>query len=259
MKKLLTILAYCLLIAMFSCTKPSGVEITEYFALPSHYDQLYVSDGMEITVTSGGDQIVVTGDENAVSTVKVECSGGRLRITRSDFSVFRLMKCKVELPYNEDLREVEATLYGSFETPYTMQAKKVKLTASSFADINVKYILTDDLTISASNNSDINADVDVNNLTELSLDHSDAEITGSTENLRLDLRGNSELKKRWGNGGYDFDCTYCYGNMNDSKAYLHCYDKLSVALANESALHFTGHPNYSESSWDETSSLVDEN
>lgn len=262
MKKLLTILVCGSLIAMFSCTKPSGVEVTEYFDVPSYYDQLYVSDGMEIIVTDKVDEIVITADENVMNTVKVECSGGKLRIYRKDFSVFRLMKGKVQLPYNENLREVEATMYATFETPYSFEFedRTVKLEASSYADISVKYIFAKNLTIKASNDSDIHADVDINNLVDLTLDNSDAELTGSTENLKLTMNDKSELIRHWGNGGYNFDCAYCYGSMyGKCKAYLHCYDDLAVKLSNESILYYTGDPDYDESEWDDTSALVCDN
>ena len=107
-----------MLIALFSCTKPSGVEVTQHFPITKNYYRLYISDGMKVTVTNQVDDIVITADENVMEKVKVHLSGGQLRIERKDFSAFRLMKAEVLLPYNEDLRDIEASMYASFTTSH---------------------------------------------------------------------------------------------------------------------------------------------
>ena len=253
-----TILFCCALLALFSCTKPSGVEVTQYYDVPGPYSRLYVGDGMNVTVSNDVEEIVITADENVMEKVKVHLSGGQLRIERKDFSAFRLMKAEVLLPYNEDLRDIEASMYASFTTSHGIEASDVSLTASSFSKVDINYIMANNLTINAENYSDVLADITVYNTTKLDLEHSDADITGSTENLRLKMTSNSELKKHWGNGGYyDFDCSYAYGSMSNScKAYFHCYEEIEIKLTNNSELHCTGNPYYDECEWDDTSAIV---
>ena len=99
MKRNLTLLSIFSLFLLFSCNKPSGVEVTKYFDAPESYSRLYVSDGMDVVVTDEVDQIVITADENVMEKVIVSYNNGLLSIHRTSFSIFGLQTAQVKLPF----------------------------------------------------------------------------------------------------------------------------------------------------------------
>lgn len=257
MKKTLTLTAICALIALFSCTKPSGVEVTEYFSVPDNYYSLYVSDGMEVTVTDQVDQVVITADENVMQKVKVTCKNGRLRIVRSDFSLYRLMKAEVLIPYNSHLHQLDVEMNSSFTTPYGLEGEEITIIGNYYSDIDIPYILTNKLSLKLEYHSDFEGDIDVMDHMDLIMSDSDAKLTGAAAELRLDMSSDSEIVEQWYNGYYAFECDYCYGTMNQKcKAHLHCNDEMAVVLTDNSFLHCTGEPIIDECEWDETSLII---
>lgn len=257
MKKLTCLLPCIILCFLFSCTKPSGVEITQHFPIEHDYYRLFISDGMEVTVTDDVDDIVITADENVMETIKVVNRNGELRITRTDFSIYRMMKADVLIPYNYKLRDLNVDMYSSFTSSYGLEGEEIKITADFHSDIEVNYILADHLKLNLEYYSDFEADLDVMDLLELSMSDSEADITGNTATLKLDMKSSSEIIEHWSGDGYAFACDYCYGTMHDNCiAYLHCYDEIAVELTENSFLHCTGEPYIDESSWDETSCIL---
>lgn len=257
MKKVLTLVSCCLFIALFSCTKPSGVEVTEYFSVPNNYYSLYVSDGMEVTVTNQVDEIVITADENVMQKVKVTCKNGTLRILRSDFSVYHLMKAKVLLPYNIHLHELDVESNSSFTSSYGLEGENIKIIANYFSEIDINYILADNLRMHLEFNSEFEGDLDVMRQMDLTMEDSDAKISGSAAILNLKMSDDSEIEEQWYNGGYSFECNECNGSMTkDCKAYLHCYDNVAMKLTNNSFLYCTGEPDLAGSDWDNTSGII---
>lgn len=257
MSKPIHLLSLCLLAALFSCTKPSGVEVTQHFSLSNSYYRLYLGDGMEVTVTESVDDIVITADENVMQKIKVECKNGSLRIYRSDFSLFRLMKAKVRIPYNPGLHELDVNSYSSFTSGYGLEGEDIKVTVCDFSDVDVDYILANNLKLKLDDNADFEGDLTVLDLLDLSIHRSDVDLTGDAASVHLSMSENSEIKKRWDNGGYAFACDYCYGTMTGKcEAYFHCYDRIAVDLTNNSFLHCTGEPYIDESTWDNTSCIT---
>jgi hypothetical protein len=257
MRKAPALLLCCLLITFFSCTKPSGVEVTEYFPAPSSYYSLYISDGMEVTVTNKVDEIVITADENVMEKVNVSCKNGRLRITRSDFSVYHLMTAKVLIPYNSYLHELDVESNSSFTSSYGLEGEDIKITANYYSDIDINYILADNLEMHLEFNSDFEGDLDVMRRMDLTMEDSDAKISGSADILYLKMSDGSEIKEQWYNGGYSFECNECNGTMTKNcKAYLHCYDNIAMLLTNNSFLYCTGEPDLEGSDWDNTSGII---
>lgn len=257
MRKAPALLLCCWLIAFFSCTKPSGVEVTEYFPAPSSYYSLYISDGMEVTVTNKVDEIVITADENVMEKVNVSCKNGRLRITRSDFSVYHLMTAKVLIPYNSYLHELDVESNSSFTSSYGLEGEDIKITANYYSDIDINYILADNLEMHLEFNSDFEGDLDVMRRMDLTMEDSDAIISGSADILYLKMSDGSEIKEQWYNGGYSFECNECNGTMTKNcKAYLHCYDNIAMLLTNNSFLYCTGEPDLEGSDWDNTSGII---
>lgn len=257
MRKTLTLLSCCLFIALFSCTKPSGVEITEYFPVPSSYYSLYISDGMEVTVSNQVNEIVITADENVMEKVKVSCKNGRLRITRSDFSVYHLMTAKVLIPYNSYLHELDVESNSSFTSSYGLEGDDIKITANYFSEVEINYILADNLNMHLEFNSEFEGDLDVMKRMDLNMEDSDAKISGSAAILYLKMSDDSEIEEQWYNGGYAFECDECNGTMTKKcKAYLHCYDNIAMKLTDNSFLYCTGEPNLAGSDWDNTSGII---
>ena len=257
MKKLLIATVICSLITLFSCTKPSGIEVTEHFTAPNNYYSLYISDGMDVVVTDEVSDIVITADENVMQKIKVTCKNGRLKITRKDFSVYRIMKAKVLIPYNSHLHELDVEMCSSFTSGYGLEGEDIKITANYHSEIDINYILANNLKLKLEYYSEFEGDVDVMDLTELTMSDSEAEIIGATTELYMNLKDNSELEEHLDHGAYAFECNVGYGTMSkECKAYLHCYDNLAVNLTNESFLYCTGEPNIDECDWDATSGII---
>ena len=256
-KKTLTLLSCCLLIALFSCTKPSGVEVTEHFPAPSSYYSLYISDGVDVTVSDRVDEIVITADENVMQKINVTCKSGRLRITRSDFSVYHLMKAKVLIPYNMYLHELDVESNSSFTSSYGLEGTDIKITANYYSEVDINYILADNLRMHLEFNSDFEGDLDVMKQMDLIMEDSDAKISGATAILNLKMSDDSEIDEEWYNGGYAFECNECNGTMTkDCKAYIHCYDNIAMRLTDNCFLYCTGEPDLQGSDWDNTSGII---
>lgn len=256
MKKSLTLLSLCTLFLLFSCTEPSGVEVTKYFDAPESYYHLYVGDGIDVVVSNKVDQIKITADENVMEKIIVSYSNGTLSIHRTSYSIFGLLTAQVLLPYNPNLHDVDVENCSSFTTTFGLEGETVNIEGSSQSIINVNYILADQLVIDLESSSKITADVDVFDKMDLFLDNSKADLTGSTIDLQLNMSSNAAIIKNWSSGGYEFACDYCYGSMNNSKAYLHCYDEIAVDLTFNSYLYCTGNPYIEESTWDDSSSII---
>ena len=258
MKKTLTLLSACMLIALFSCTKPSGVEVTQHFPITKNYYRLYISDGMKVTVTNQVDDIVITADENVMEKINVEFRNGDLKIYRRDFSIFRLMKAEVLIPYNYGLHDLDVESYSSFTSSYGIEGDDIKVTIKNFSDVDVNYIQANELKLNLDDNSDFVGDLSVMDFLDLYINRSDVELTGDATNVRLNMSENSEFIERWGSqGGYSFACDYCYGTMrHNCIAYFHCYDKIAVDLTDNSFLHCTGEPDIDDSTWDDTSCIM---
>lgn len=258
MRKPLTLLSLCSLIVLFSCTKPSGVEVTEHFPINSSYYKLYISDGMKVTVTNQVNDIVITADENVMEKINVECRNGQLKIYRRDISLIRVMKAEVLIPYNYGLHHLEVDSYSTFTSPFGIEGDEVKIIITDFSDVDVNYIQANELDLKLDNNSDFVGDLSVMDYLDLRINRSDVELTGDATNVHLTMSENSDFIERWGsNGGYSFECDYCYGTMTDNcKAYFHCFDKIAVALTDNCFLHCTGEPDIDESTWDNTSCII---
>lgn len=256
LKRNLPLLSLFTLFLLFSCTKPSGVEVTEYFDVPDNYYRLYVGDGMNVTVTDEVDQIVITADENVMKKVIVNYSNGTLKINRTDFSVFGLLTAEVQLPYNSKLHDIQVENSSKFISDFGIEGDIVKIEASSSGKLEINYILANQLKVMLESSSKLTADVDVFDKMDLFLDNSKADITGSTIDLHLKMDSNASILRHWSYGGYEFSCDYCYGTMHNSTAYLHCYDEIAVDLTFNSTLHCTGRPDIDDSTWDESSSIV---
>ena len=156
MKKFITLLNICTLMAFFGCTVPSGDYVTEHFPLSTGYYSIFVSDGMIVTVSDQVDDIVVSANEAVMEKMHVELKNGRLRIYRNDFSFTYPTKTHVTLPYDPDLKTIEVNMDSEFHTDYGIEADEVKVKL----DMDSKfygYILADELELIANNDSEIPA------------------------------------------------------------------------------------------------------
>ena len=260
MRNILTLLSVCSLIALFSCTTPSGDQVTKSFPLNGSYYDLYVSDGMIVTVTDEVDEIVITGDENVMEKLKVELKNGRLRIFRNDVSMVYLTTTEVLLPYDPALKKIEVRMDSEFHTNFPIDREEVKVTLDSRSKF-WGYILADELEMKAEDHSEINASFDVSDNIDLRIKESSrAYLDGYTNTVRLEMSDKSIIERQWNGDYYAFMCEYCYGTMDgDCEAYIDCDGEFALELTNGSVLYFTSDPDLGGCFVDETSDIFDGN
>ena len=257
MKKVIALLSICSLIALFSCTVPSGGYVTKHFPMNSGYYSLYVSDGMIVNISDQVDDIVISANEAVMEKMHVELRNGRLRIYRNDFSFTYPTKTQVTLPYDPDLKNIEVNMDSEFRTDYGIEADNVKVKL----DMDSKfygYILADNLDLIANNDSEIHCSYDVHDLMYVKLtDESHANLDGYADAVNLVMKDNSEIEPSWNGDYYSFSCDQCYGSMeNNCKAYIDCESRIAMTLTNNSFLYYTCVPDISESLIDNTSDFI---
>lgn len=257
MKKIITLLGICSLIALFSCTKISGVDVTEYFDVSSYYTKLEVSDGMIVTVTDEVDDIVITADEGVMQKIVVRFTGSTLQIHRTDISLVYLTHAEVLLPYNGDLRDIQIGYDSEFQTPYTIEGSNVKVKVDERSKFS-GYILADNLNMNVLNNSSVNSVFDVSEKFSLKIENSSkAELDGYAPTVNLVMNDHSTLERQWNGSHYAFMCDYCYGTMyGNCTAYIDCDSEIAMDVANYSILYYTSDPYLGESTVDDTSDFV---
>lgn len=258
MRKVFALLSLCSLIAFFSCTSPSGVEITEYFDADYYYYRLEVSDGMRVTVTDEVDEIVITADENIMAKIEVKFRSGTLRIYRRDFSVAYINTAEVLLPINPDLKEVKVS-YDSevnISPDYGVEADEVMVKVESRSKF-YGYILADKFDLDVADYSSAYIYFDVYSNMDLRIeDHSSCELDGYANTAHLVMKDHSELKKLWDNDLYAFMCDVCHGSMdNHCEAYIDAESEIEMDLTNYSFLYYTSDPYIDGSTIDETSNF----
>ena len=257
MKKTITLLSICLLIALFSCTMPTGEYVTEHFPMNSSYYSLFISDGMIVTISDDVDDIVITADEAVMQKMHVELNSGRLRIFRNDVSVAYPTKTTVKLPYDPALREITVNMGSEFRTDFGIESGNVKVKV----DMDSKfygYVLADNLDLIVNDNSEAICSYDVHDLMYVKLtDDAYANLDGYADAVNLIMEDDSEIEPSWNGNYYTFSCDYCYGTMdNNCKAYIDCESKIAMTLTNNSFLYYTCVPDVSESLIDETSDFI---
>ena len=259
MKKNIALLSICLLIAMFSCTVPSGEHVTEHFPLNSGYYSLYVSDGMIVNISDAVDDIVITTDEAVMQKMHVENNSGRLRIFRNDFSLAYPTKTTVTLPYDPSLKQIEVHMDSEFHahSEYGIEANEVKIKLDGDSKF-WGYVLADNLDLIVNNGSEAVCSYDVHDLMYVKLtDDSYADLDGYADAVNLIMEDNSEIEPGLNGDYYTFSCNYCYGTMNNNcKAYIDCESKIAMTLTNNSFLYYTCAPDVSESLIDDSSDFI---
>lgn len=261
MRKLLTLFSLCSLIALFSCTAPAGVDVTEHFDSDHYYYRLEVGDGMNVVVSDNVDDIVITADENVMAKIEVKFSSGTLKIRRKDFAMAYINTADVWIPYNPDLKEVKVSYDSEFHAlpEYGIQNPDGEVMVK--VDARSKfygYLLADEIVLDINDYS--YADIEFDAYSNMSLrmeDHSDADLEGYANTVQLVMRDHSELKKNWNHEFYAFMCNVCYGSMDEyCEAYIDCESEIDMDLTNYCYLYYTSDPYIGDSSIDGTSDFV---
>lgn len=255
MRKLITLFSLCSLIALFSCTSPSGVDVTEYFEADHSYYRLEVSDGMIVHITDNYDEIKITADENVMEKIEVKFSSGTLRIHRRDFSVAYINTAEVWIPYNPDLKQVKVTYDSEFHAfpDYGIQGDDVVVRVENRSKF-YGYILANNLDLDVNDYSLADISYDVYDNMDLRIeDHSDCELDGYANTVHLVMKDHSELKKLWNSNYYAFMCDMCYGTMDGyCEAYIDATE-IDMDLTNYCHIYYTSDPYIGESTIDDTS------
>ena len=109
--------------------------------------------------------------------------------------------------------------------------------------VNIELPTNPNLTVlDLSNASDIEGEVNAEELTINLANASDAKLTGHVGKLTLNLKNSSSIKKNIINKRYGLSCDECEVSMEDaSDAYIHCDGNIKInKLSDASDLHFTG-------------------
>lgn len=109
--------------------------------------------------------------------------------------------------------------------------------------VNIELPTNPNLTVlDLSNASDIEGEVNAEELTINLANASDAKLTGHIGKLTLNLKNASSIKKNIINKHYALSCDECEVSMEDaSDAYIHCDGNIKInKLSDASDLHFTG-------------------
>ena len=257
MKKLQILLSLVAFSLMMGCTTPSGVEVTQYFPINNNYINLYISDGMQVTVSDKVNEVVITGDESIMEKVKVESSSTNLRIYRKDIAIVYPTKTRVLIPYNECLRKVEVSMDSDFTTDYSLVSGEVTVNVDSRSKFN-GYIMADILNLKVVDNSEAYVTFDVHDLMNLKMSGSSiSNLDGDARIVKLDIQDNSSNENIWDSGHYTFSCDECQGTVKSNcQIYLDCVTEIAVDLSNYSFLHYTNNPYINGSEVDGTSGLI---
>ena len=96
--------------------------------------------------------------------------------------------------------------------------------------------------LNLSNASDIEGEVNAEELTINMANASDAKLTGHVGKLTLNLKNASSIKKNIINKHYALSCDECEVSMEDaSDAYIHCDGNSKInRISGASDLHYTG-------------------
>ena len=259
MKKTFTLTSLCALFFLFSCTVPSGVEVTEYFPVNSSYYSLYISDGMIVTVDDDVDEVIITADEKVMEKIKVENTTGTLRIFRRDVSLAYPTKTIVRIPYNPNLRDVEVGMDSEFHTDYGIGVPELNSkVVSEYRGKFDGYVIAKNLDLIVKDDAEAMCFFDVGNKLYLKIhDSSIAEIDGYANTIQLDMKNDSKMASRWNGDYYAAQCTYCDGALeNTCIAYIDCEEEIAVTLTNGSVLYYTSLPDISGTYLDDTSDIV---
>ena len=258
MRKLISLFTLCSLIALFSCTAPTGVDVTEHFDADHYYYKLDISDGMIVHVSDEIDDITITADENIMANIEVRFSSGTLRIHRKDFSMAYINTAEVWIPYNPDLKEVSVAYDSEFhaEPEYGIQLPdgKVKIKVDTRSDF-YGYLLADEIDMDITDYSYADVEFDAYSNIDLRMeDYSTADLKGYANTVRLVMKDHSELKRNWNHEFYAFMCNVCYGNMDSfCEAYIDAESEITMDLTNHSYIYYTSDPYIGESTIDNSS------
>lgn len=256
MKKNITLFTVFSLFVLFSCTKITGVDVTQTFDASTYYSKLEVSDGMDVTVTDEVTDIVITADEGVMEKIRVIATNGSLQIYRKDVGLVYVTKAEVLLPYNPDLRQVTVSFDSKFNTPYTIEGDQVKVKVDERSEFK-GYLLANKLEMTVQHNSTVDATFDVSDRMDLKIESSsDAFLDGYAPTVHLTMNDNATLEKQWNGIFYAFMCNYCYGTMySNCTAYIDCEEEIDLNISQNCYVYYTSDP-YITGSYDENSDFI---
>ena len=259
MKNLLLALSFFALTAACSCEKiiPSGIETTQEFEIDGSYDELLVSNAFDICVSDQVSKITITADEVIMPKIEVKHVNSRLTIGIKSVVLSYLAESKVILPYNSELAKIDLSGACTMTSEYPIRSSlvKVRLTGASnlLADIEATDVEMN-LTGASTYKGALTAS---NSYRLVETGASNATLWGSTDKLKLNLTGASNIVKQVDGERYAFSCRECDGALTGaSNAFIHSDGSIVVKLTGASDLHYTGNASTSGSSTTGASNLI---
>ncbi len=260
MRRLLTLFALAVLAMLFSCTTPSGNDVTQYYEAPSGYYKLDISDGIVVTVSDNVNEIVVTGDEKVLEKLTIQCTAGCLRIYRRDVSLVYVTTTEITLPFEPNLKEVLVNMDSEFHTDYGIEGETCRVKVDQRSKFH-GYVLADELKVTVSDHSEATIAYDVANRMDVDIsEYSEVDFDGYVPDVHMEMSGSSKIYPRWDGDYYAFHCDYLYGTMDDNcVCYVDCESEIAMHLTNYCTLYYTGWPYVEESTIDGSSEFVESN
>lgn len=236
MKKHFLIPAALLFCAAFaglfaSCSKYYGEPTTEHYSIDGSYTKLDISHAFDVTVSDDVTDAVVTIPEELHSKLKLKVKDGTLYIGFTSSWITTSADCKVLLPRNAQLKDLELSGASSFRGDLQGTTSDVELSgASEFYGNIAAHSVEFDISGASDANCNVSADV------------VDAEISGASKvilkgacvgTMDIDVSGASDLFAS------EFDTDVVTGDLSGSSdADVTVCDRIAVEVSGASHLTY---------------------
>ncbi|GGW60826.1 putative autotransporter adhesin-like protein [Winogradskyella epiphytica] len=143
---------------MLSCVMGKGIKgngdvISEVRNIPSNFNAIKVSQGLDLYITQSNDvSLSVEADSNLHEIIMTEVEDGELRIYTTE-NIQTATSRKIMLSIS-DITAIKATSGSDVFTTNTLEVKNLKLTCTSGADMSLN-VKTEQLSCETTSGSDI--------------------------------------------------------------------------------------------------------
>jgi Protein of unknown function (DUF2807). len=214
-----------------SCTKdvivsPSGVRVREAIQLSSDFDEIDISNDINVIFTDSVSEILVDADEAVLPYLTIEIADGELELyyygcvfhhcTANDATT-------VWVPFNSTLNEVKLSGASLFYSVNDIVASSFSMKLSGASEANCWFDMPDgDLDIKLSGASELYA-------------------YGSVDKLKAKLSGASAFTTGMVDGLYDFDANECDVNISGASLMrFHTDGIINGHASGASDIYYTG-------------------
>lgn len=204
------VLFFCAVFAgMFaSCGKYYGEPTTKHYSISGNYTELNISHAFDVTVSETATDAVVTVPEDLHSKLKLEVKNGTLYIGFTRSIIVSYSECKVVLPVNMQLEDLELSGASSFRGNLQGTSSDIEISGASefYGDVTAS-----DIDFEISGASDYKGTVVCDEVDMNLSGASNATIQGAcTGTMDIDVSGASNLH------AIDFNTDAVTGSLSGS-------------------------------------------